>query len=89
VRELVSWPERIEVAYYREKDKEVDFVLTHGGDKYLPIEGKSGESLDKLGGLKSFMKRFGVEFGVVVTRRELKFEDNVLFLPLRYFLLAT
>ncbi len=89
VRELVSWSERIEVAYYREKGKEVDFVLTHGGNKYLPIEVKSGERLDKVDGLKSFMKRFDIGFGLVVTRRELKFENNILFLPLRYFLLAT
>jgi predicted AAA+ superfamily ATPase len=89
VRELVGWPERIEVAYFREKNREVDFVLTFGGDKYLPIEVKSGVNLGEIGGLHLFMKRFDVKFGVVVTRWEMKFANNILFVPLRYFLLAT
>lgn len=33
VRELMGWPERIELTYFREKDREVDCVLTHGGNR--------------------------------------------------------
>jgi hypothetical protein len=40
-------------------------------------------------GLKHFLKKFKIDFGVVITReRECRFEGNILFLPLRYFLLA-
>lgn len=35
-----KWAEAIEVAYYREKQQEVDFVVTHGGNRYLPMEVK-------------------------------------------------
>jgi predicted AAA+ superfamily ATPase len=90
VRELMGWPERIELSYYREKDKEVDCVLTHGGNRYLPIEVKYRKTIDQIGGLKSFMGKYKLKFGCVVTRDQaVKFENDILFLPLRYFLLGT
>jgi len=88
-RELSTWPEKIEMAFFRQKDREVDFVLTHGGQKYLPFEVKSGSRTDEIAGLKMFMKKYNLPFGVVITcDMQTKFEDNVLYLPLRYFLLA-
>jgi predicted AAA+ superfamily ATPase len=90
VRELMSWPEGIEVSYYREKDREVDFVLTHGGNRYLPMEVKYWTVTAQIDGLRAFMRKFDVPFGCVVTRElERKSERGVLFVPLRYFLLAT
>lgn len=90
IRELLTWPERIEVTYFREKNREVDFVLTHGGNRHLPIEVKYRSEADQVGHLKFFMKRYDLKFGVVITReQQVKFEDGILFLPLRYFLLAT
>jgi hypothetical protein len=89
-RELMGWPERIELTYYREKTREVDFVLTHGGNRHVPIEVKHRTTIDQIGGLKSFMGRFKLPFGCIITRDQTaSFEDNVLYLPLRYFLLAT
>lgn len=89
MRELASWPERIELTYFREKDKEVDFIVTHGGNRYLPIEVKSNADDRELAGLRLFMKKFDIDFGVVVTReRSISFEHRVLKLPLRHFLLA-
>ncbi len=89
-RELMGWPERIELTYYREKTREVDFVLTHGGNRHVPIEVKHRTTVDQIGGLKSFMGRFNLSFGCIVTRDQtVSFEDDVLYLPLRYFLLAT
>ncbi len=86
--ELCRWSEAIEVAYYREKTKEVDFVITHGGSRYLPIEVKHRKSKERSAGLKHFMKKYGLDFGVVITReRESRFSEGILFLPLRYFLL--
>lgn len=89
-RELFGWPERIEVAYFREKDREVDFVLTHGGNRYLPVEAKHRHKPDDLAGLRLFMRRYGLNFGVTVIRElNVEFRDNILYLPLRYFLLAS
>jgi len=90
IRELLTWPERIEVTYFREKSREVDFVVTHGGNRHLPIEVKYRSEADQIGHLKSFMKRYNLKFGVVITReQQVKLVDGILFLPLRYFLLAT
>jgi uncharacterized protein len=87
--ELKQWREMLELSFYREKDQEVDFVVTHGGNQYLPIEVKHRKSSDRAKGLVHFMKKFKVDFGVVVTRdREIRFEHGILYVPLRYFLLA-
>lgn len=87
--EVCKWPEAIEVAYYREKKQEVDFVLTHGGSRYLPIEVKYRSVTAKIAALRHFMKKYSVDFGVVITReRECRFEDGILYMPLRYFLLT-
>jgi predicted AAA+ superfamily ATPase len=86
--EVCKWKEAIEVAYYREKNQEVDFVVTYGGNRYLPIEVKFRQSTNKAPGLRHFMKKYRLDFGVVITReRECRFSDGVLYLPLRYFLL--
>ncbi len=87
--EVCKWPEVIEVAYYREKKNEVDFVITYGGSLYLPVEVKHRKSDDRAAGLKHFMKKYKLDFGVVITRgRECHFTENLLHLPLRYFLLT-
>ena len=87
--ELCKWPEAIEIAYYREKKNEVDFVITYGGNRYLPVEVKHRKSDDRSTGLKHFMKKYKLDFGVVITRgRECRFTEGILYLPLRYFLLT-
>lgn len=87
--EVCKWAEAIEVAYYREKKHEVDFVITYGGNRYLPIEVKHRKSDDKATGLRHFMKKYRLDFGVVITRgRECRFSEGILYLPLRYFLLT-
>jgi len=87
--EVCKWREAIEVAYYREKNQEVDFVVTYGGNRYLPIEVKYRQSTSRSPGLRHFMKKFRLDFGVVITReRACRFADGILCLPLRYFLLV-
>lgn len=87
--EVCKWKEAIEVAYYREKNQEVDFVVTYGGNRYLPLEVKYRQSTSKSPGLRHFMKKYGLDFGVVITReRECRFTEGILYLPLRYFLLV-
>lgn len=87
--ELKKWPEAIELTYYREKAQEVDFVVTHGGARHLPLEVKHRAAAVAVSGLRHFLKKYRLDFGVVITReRECRSEGNILFLPLRYFLLA-
>lgn len=87
--ELARWPEAIEISYYREKATEVDFVVTHGGDRHLPIEVKYRPAGASRGGLRHFMRKYAVDFGVVITRElECSFADGIACVPLRYFLLA-
>lgn len=87
--EVCKWAEAVEIAYYREKNREVDFVITYGGNRYLPVEVKHRTSTNKTTGLKHFMKKYKLDFGVVITRkRECRFSEGILYLPLRYFLLT-
>lgn len=89
-RELFGWPEKIEVAYFREKNREVDFVVTHGGNRYLPFEVKLRQKPDDIAGLRLFMRRYDLNFGVVIIREQnIEFRDGILYLPLRYFLLVS
>jgi predicted AAA+ superfamily ATPase len=89
VRELITWPERIEVSYFREKNREVDFILTYGGNRYLPIEVKSRERKVQTASLDRFMSLYKLNFGVVITREKVPAFDKFLYLPLRYFLLTS
>lgn len=87
--EVCKWAEAIEVAYYREKKNEVDFVITYGGNRYLPVEVKHRKSDDKATGVRHFMRKYNLDFGVVITRhRECRYVAGILYLPLRYFLLT-
>lgn len=89
VQEICKWPEVIEVAFYRDKGKEVDFIVTYGGNRYLPIEVKHRREKERVTGLKHFMKKYHLSFGVKIVRdRSARFEDGHLRFPLRYFLLA-
>ena len=89
VQEINKWPEAIEVAFYRDKGKEVDFIVTYGGNRYLPIEVKHRRKKEHVTGLQHFMKKYKLSFGVKIARdRSARFEDGLLRFPLRYFLLA-
>jgi predicted AAA+ superfamily ATPase len=88
LRQLSTWPEKIEITYYRER-KEVDFVLTHGGNKHLPLEVKFRDRVAQQDALRGFLKKFGGKLGVTITRqKESRYEGDLLDLPLRYFLLG-
>ncbi|NLE37297.1 MAG: ATP-binding protein [Pirellulaceae bacterium] len=90
VRELIGWPEKIEISYFREKNREIDFVVSHGGNRYLPIEVKYTERDEDCGALKMFKNRYAVDLGVVITRQQsARFENGLVFLPLRFFLLVS
>jgi predicted AAA+ superfamily ATPase len=85
---LNKWSEAIEIAYYREKKNEVDFIVTYGGDRYLPIEVKHRKEPGAPIGIEHFIKKYHLKNGVLVTReRDIQVEGNVLCIPLLYFLL--
>lgn len=87
VREITAWPQIIEVSYYREKDREVDFIITYGGSQYLPIEVKYRKKAEQVAMLAHYCRKYKPKLGVIITReKECKMEDY-LYLPLRYFLL--
>jgi len=89
IRELITWPEKIEISYFRDKTHEVDFILTHGGSNYLPIEVKHTLKQEQPSGLNFFIKKYNLKFGVVITRERTPSFDKFLKLPLRYFLLVS
>lgn len=79
----------IELAYYKDARREVDFVVHVGGKRYVPIEVKYRETIDDLAAIKYFLKEYGQTFGIVVTKHMVKMpeEEQLLFVPLAIFLL--
>ena len=79
----------IELSYYKDARRELDFVVHVGGKRYLPVEVKYRESVDDLAAIKYFMKEHGQPLGIVVTKDFFNApeEKNLLFIPLSIFLL--
>ena len=80
----------IELAYYKDAKRELDFVVHVGGKRYVPIEVKYRETVDDLAAIHHFLKEYGQTFGVVVTKDLVKTppeEQRLLFVPLAIFLL--
>lgn len=62
---LNSAPPGMEITYWRERNREVDFVVRQGA-KTLAIEVKSGRNKGALAGLSEFSSSFGVGPGLLV-----------------------
>lgn len=79
----------IELTYYKDAKREVDFVVHVGGKRYLPIEVKYRDSVDDLAPIKYFIEKNNQQFGIVVTKDFVKTqgEKSLLFIPLPIFLL--
>ena len=80
----------IELTYYKDAKREVDFVVHVGGKRYLPVEVKYRDTIDDLASIKYFIEKFGQKFGIVVTKQFFKpqpEEKSLLFVPLSVFLL--
>lgn len=79
----------IELSYYKDAKREVDFVVHVGGKRYLPVEVKYRESVDDLAAIKYFIEKHDQRFGIVVTKDFIKTQDekSLLFIPLPIFLL--
>ena len=80
----------IELAFYKDARRELDFVVHVGGKRYLPVEVKYRDTVDDLAAIKYFMKEYGQALGIVVTKNVFKKvpeDKNLLFIPLPIFLL--
>lgn len=87
---LASWAESLELAYYRDEQREVDFVVTAAGGVRLPVEVKHRREMEGPRALEWFARKHDAPLGVVVTREQATdLRGNILSIPLRYFLLAT
>ena len=58
-------PPGLEVTYWRDRNREADFVVHHGA-KTLAIEVKSGRNKGALAGLQAFANHFGAGPGLVI-----------------------
>lgn len=84
----------LDLSYYPQRDREpeVDFILTIGQQR-IPLEVKYRNNIRKedLQGITTFMnnKFNNAPFGIVITREDIAEpeKDNILFLPLKTFLL--
>lgn len=79
----------IEMSYYKDAKRELDFIVHVGGKRYLPVEVKYREAIDDLASIKYFIDAFDQQFGIVVTKDFVKTQDEkrLLFIPLSIFLL--
>ena len=80
----------IELSYYKDAKRELDFVIHMGGKRYLPIEVKYRDNVDDLAAIKYFIGNFSQRFGIVVTKNFVatpREDANLLFIPLSIFLL--
>ncbi|RKY05396.1 hypothetical protein DRP77_01100 [Candidatus Poribacteria bacterium] len=73
------------IYYYRERDREVDFVIELNG-RLIPLEVKYRREVEIPNGLRLFKRRFKTEFEILITKDQLLTSGTVLFVPLRLFL---
>ncbi len=81
---LRRYTKRDKVYYYREREKEVDFVI----DTYLhplPIEVKYRGEMKEMSGLFRFMDIFKAKKPLVITKDRLDLKDQILYVPLWMF----
>ena len=79
----------IELSYFKDAKREIDFIAHLGGKKYLPVEVKFRTSIDDVASIQYFLKEYSQNFGIVVTKDFHKVEEDqrILFIPLSIFLL--
>ena len=60
-----------------------NFIIKQPLNKPIPIEVKSGEKGEKQ--VRKSMEKFKSEYGIVIGGSELRFEENILYLPKELF----
>lgn len=86
---LRSFEGIIEMSFYKEKNRDIDFIVSLGGKRYLPVEVKYREGVDDIASIMHFIKKYDQKLGIVVTKNfvQNKQENKLLFIPLSVFLL--
>lgn len=88
---LRKWRGTIALDYYRDSRGEVDFIVHTRPQHYLPVEVKYRDRLGEsdIKSIKSFMRRYHVGMGLVVSKKPADFgrREDLFYLPLLHFLL--
>lgn len=86
---LRSFEGIIELSFYKEKNMDIDFVVSIGSKRYLPIEVKYRDTIDNLSSIMRFIEKYHQKFGLVITKNlvQNKQENKLMFIPLPIFLL--
>jgi len=83
--QLEHYCPRARIYYYRDRQREVDFVIDIHG-RLIPIEVKYQESPSVSKGLFYFKRQFQTDFEIVITKNHFERRESILFVPLRIFL---
>ena len=67
-RTALGWRQAIELSYYRQRDKEVDFVATLSPDRFLPIEVKYTSRPRRPSFLRDFTRDLGQGLALAIQR---------------------
>lgn len=87
-RTALAWREQLELSYFRERDKEVDFVATLAADRFLPIEVKYTSQPRSPGYLREFTRALDQELGLSLGRNvRPSWQEPIVDLGLLEFLL--
>lgn len=81
---------QIELTFFKDAKREVDFVVHLGGKRYLPVEVKYRQTPDDLPAMEWFLREYNQPLGIVVTKdfyRPSVPSGKVFFIPLSVFLL--
>ena len=89
---LKKWRGTIQMDYYRERNGEVDFVIHIAPNRYLPVEVKYRNKIEKsyLSGILSFVKQYpNSAQSIVVSKQWADYgpKENIFYIPLPIFLL--
>ncbi len=90
---LRKWDGVLSLDYFRDRDREVDFVVHPRGSHYLPIEVKYRNEVSEkdLRGLKYFVEKYQCYSPLVITKKlydpSQATREGCVFLPLTRFLL--
>ena len=89
---LKKWNQVIQIDYYREENKEIDFIVHKGANDFIPIEVKYRNNIDfkDLKMLKQFAKKYSIgTFPILITKQlhDYGTDDGILRIPLPIFLI--
>lgn len=88
LRNLRGYFPYLNLYYFREREKEVDFVVEAEKRELLPFEVKYRTQVSDLEGLTSFSRRFkdSKGRGLIITKDYLGFKNENLYVPLKLFI---